>query len=124
MDRLRRAEQLHADAINASPIDLRFLVACLSSTHAHRASGHGCVVLVLGDLVPYGADASLRGVDRMRVGRLLAARGYHVWVWESRQSCCFSVVCAPLTILLFPHSTYVPASGTLEAVTMCISTLV
>jgi hypothetical protein len=116
VDRLRRAERLHADTINASPFDLRLLAACLSAIHARRHRGNGCAALVLANLVAYGAHRSLRGVDRMLVARLLAARGYHVWVWECEVS-CFSVVWAPFDIKLFPKSTYVRPTGALEAAT-------
>lgn len=122
VDRLRRAERLHADTIKVSPGDLRLLAACLSAIHDIRAHGlDGCAQLFLDYLVPYGADRSLRGVDRMQVARLLAARGYHVWVWEC-ECTCFSIVWGPYDIKLFPKSTHVPATGALEAVTTKIST--
>ena len=70
-------EQLHADTVNARPVDLNLLASLLPIIHACRAKGTSGVCLNITD-----------GADPLLLARLLAARGYTITCWGHGTATC------------------------------------
>ena len=118
---LRRAEQLHADAVNLNASELRLLASCMWRVHVMRELGVGGVDLCLDTLVYFGLHHfSFNGVNLLKVARLIAARGYEVLVWDESDDCVFSVSWMPSPPATVTGFLLVAATGPLEEMTkMC-----